>query len=91
MREIADQEARRDALSQATLHARQLVAALTQSERKVLELMVEGHSLNSISEKVDLDLTEVKVIKASLMQKCGATQTADIIRVGIYALAGESR
>ena len=64
--------------------AQGLVDRLEPAERRLLSLVVEGYSLMKASFDLGLSLEETAGLKVSLMQKLGATRTADLVRVGLY-------
>lgn len=70
------------------IKATSLVAALTEDERRMLRLIVDGYSLAEIAAQADRSLEEAILMKAELLHKLGVTTTADLVRIGLYAQAG---
>jgi DNA-binding NarL/FixJ family response regulator len=60
-------------------------AALTRQERKVLQLIAEGHSNKGIAVKLDLSEQTVHVHRTNLMAKLNLHKQADLIRYAIRA------
>lgn len=56
---------------------------LTDREREILQLVAEGHSNQSIAERLVLSVKTVETHKAHIMAKLGAQRTADLIRYAI--------
>ena len=52
---------------------------------------MRGSSLVRIAGEMGISLEEAVLLKASRMEKLGALQTADAIRLGIYARVDEDR
>ena len=73
------------------LEAEKLVAELEPRERAGLERIVEGCSLVRIAGELGLSLEEAAQAKASLMSKLGASATADLVRIGLYAQVDRNR
>lgn len=67
------------------------MAELGSVERQALVYLVRGSSLIRIAGEMGISLEETVLVKASLMKKLGALQTADVIRLGIYARVDEDR
>lgn len=65
--------------------ARRLVNQLNPAERRLLYLVVDGSSLIEASVALGMSLEEAARLRSSLMQKLGASRTADLVRVGLYA------
>jgi DNA-binding CsgD family transcriptional regulator len=65
-----------------------LVAALTEDERRMLWLTVDGYSLVKIAAQADQSLEEAVLMKAEVLYKLGVTTTADLVRIGLCAQAG---
>ena len=62
-----------------------LIARLTRRENQILERLVGGQSMSSISASLSLSLEETTQAKQELMDKLSARTTADLVRIGIYA------
>lgn len=73
------------ALAHWRTYARGIASSLDDMEQEILREIVAGSSLKQIALKLDLQLAQVEMQKASLMRKLNATTTADLVRVGIYA------
>lgn len=58
---------------------------LDPAERQALTYLVGGLSLIGIAGEMGIPLEKTVLLKGSLMKKLGAFQTADAIRIGIYA------
>ena len=65
------------------------MAGLEPGEQQALVCLVRGCSLITIAGELGITLEKAAMLKASLMRKLGAEQTADVIRVGIYARVDE--
>ena len=57
------------------------LAALTAREREVMELLVEGLHNREVAERLAISPRTVEVHKARIMEKLGATNLADLIRI----------
>ena len=79
------------ALEDKSAEAERRVAQLEALERCALEWLVDGHSLIRIAGEMGVTLEEAVQLKASLMSKLGASATADLVRIGLYARAREGR
>jgi FixJ family two-component response regulator len=66
-----------------------LIDGLGSDEHRMLDLIVDGYSLIKIAGDLGLPLEETVRTKANLMKKLGATTTADLVRIGLYAQAEE--
>jgi two-component system, LuxR family, response regulator FixJ len=70
-------------------HGRQqalkLVASLSPKEAQILAGLVNGCSLTSIAASLSIDADEVEKAKRVLMDKLSARNTADAVRIGLYA------
>lgn len=73
------------------MRAADLVARVSSSEHRVLDLIVDGHSLAKIAGELGLSLQETVLIKAALLRKLKAKTTADLVRIGLYAQAEAGR
>jgi DNA-binding NarL/FixJ family response regulator len=78
------------ALPSADHHASSDLDRLTQRERQVLQLIVQGKSNREIATLLGLSVNTVSVHRANLMQALGIHRTADLvvyaIRKGLVAL-----
>lgn len=72
------------------LEARRLVERLDPLETRFLALVCEGCSLVRASADLSLSLEATALLKATVMRKLGATRTADLVRVGLYAQPDEN-
>lgn len=91
VRVIATNGAGAETLAALQLEATRRVAELEPTERQALAHLVRGCSLIGIAGQMGKSLEEAVLLKASLMKKLGAHQTADLIRLGIYARVDEDR
>ena len=73
------------------LEAQELVAALEPDERQALRSIVDGCSLIRIAGQLGVSLEDAVRMKASLMNKLGASATADLVRIGVYARVDADR
>lgn len=76
-------EPRRPTPRQAQSEAR--AAALTRRQRQVLEHMIAGYRNKQIAAALGIDEKTVKMHRAGLLTKLGATTSAEAIRVGVEA------
>lgn len=65
--------------------ARRLTGALEASERSFLRYVLSGHSLIQCAGRLGLTVEEAAHVKAGVMRKLSASQTADLVRVAVYA------
>lgn len=63
--------------------ALRLAATLTQNERVILALLVNGHSSRSIAAFLSTTVREAERVKQSAMEKLCARTTTDAVRIGI--------
>ena len=77
------------ALKASCAQAHRLVATLEPTEHRVLARIAEGYSLAAAAAVLGVSLDDAVQAKASLMKKLGATMTADLVRLGIYAQVHE--
>ncbi|MET3652988.1 LuxR C-terminal-related transcriptional regulator [Dyella japonica] len=68
-------------------HASTLVASLTPRQKQVLECMARGLRNKQIGEQLGIEEKTVKMHRASLLKRLGATTSADAIRIAIEARA----
>lgn len=85
MRKITDDLPKPDGSAFPVRQARALVGALDTAERELLASIVAGQSLIMAAGLLGLSLENTVRLKAKLMRKLGASQTADLVRVGLYA------
>ncbi len=71
--------------SSRRMAAAMLVKALTPRQREVLEQMATGHLNKQIAFTLGLSEQTVKMHRALLMQRLGASTTADAIRIAVEA------
>ena len=71
--------------SSRRMAAAMLVKALTARQREVLEQMATGHLNKQIAYTLGLSEQTVKMHRALLMQRLGASTTADAIRIAVEA------
>jgi PAS domain S-box-containing protein len=65
--------------------SRELVRGLTPRQRQVLEHMVVGLRNKQIAALLDIDEKTVKMHRAGLLARLGASTSADAIRIGVEA------
>jgi DNA-binding NarL/FixJ family response regulator len=78
----ASQEGRAYISGMATERERAAVQ-ITAREREVLELMANGHSNQSIGEKLSISVKTVEAHRARLFKKLGASNVADAVLLAI--------
>jgi FixJ family two-component response regulator len=66
-------------------HAKELVSSLTPRQRQVLKHMVVGLRNKQIAALLDIDEKTVKMHRAGLLARLGASTSADAIRIGVEA------
>ena len=71
--------------SQRIAHASALVGALTPRQKQVLEHMSRGLRNKQIGDLLGIEEKTVKMHRASLLKRLGATTSADAIRIAIEA------
>lgn len=74
-----DQEVRRRRALRAAVEAR--LAALTEREREVLRLVVEGKQNKQIAADLDISVKTVEVHRAKVMEKTGAASVAELVQL----------
>ena len=52
---------------------------------------MDGYSLVKIAGEMGLPLEDTALMKASLMKRLGAKETADLVRIGIYGQTDRDR
>ncbi|MGH6735215.1 MAG: helix-turn-helix transcriptional regulator [Methyloceanibacter sp.] len=60
---------------------------LTQAEVRVLELLIEGHSILDVATKLDVAPTTARTHLARLMEKTGVTRQSELIRLTTQLLS----
>ena len=70
---------------QRRMAIRHAVSGLTASEREVLRLTAEGSSNKEIARELEISLRTVAIRRAKLMEKLGASNRAELIRLAIEA------
>ena len=80
-----DAQRRTDAAGHAAL--RQRLARLTARERELLRLLVGGASNKLIASELGISIKTVENHRAHIMEKTGAVNTADLVRVSLLAEA----
>ncbi len=60
---------------------------LTQAEARVLELLIEGHSILDVATKLDVAPTTARTHLARLMEKTGVTRQTELIRLATQLLS----
>lgn len=76
-----DREEARMASQVQAAHRRQSLAALTEREREVAELLVLGMHNRDVGARLGISPRTVEVHKARVMEKLGARSLADLIRI----------
>ena len=69
----------------AAQKARSLVDLLTSDELEALRCMIAGESQKVIAFRLGMNEAAALAVRQSLMDKLGASCTADAVREGIYA------
>jgi FixJ family two-component response regulator len=64
---------------------RELIAALTEREREVLDLLVEGHQNKTMAAKLGISQRTVEIHRAHVMEKLQARSLAQLVRMVIDA------
>lgn len=67
------------------LEARDRIAALSDRERDVLTLLVDGGSNKQIARELDISPRTVEIHRANMMEKLGARHVAQAVRLSIEA------
>lgn len=78
--EAFDQHARVDQKRRAGAAYAQVYATLTPREREVLHLVVAGRHNRDIAETLGISVRTAEVHKSRIMEKMGATNSADLVR-----------
>lgn len=65
--------------------AQALVAKLHEDERLLLRSVLAGYSLIQSAGRLGMTWEEAVTMKARVVGKLNATQTADLVRIGLYA------
>ncbi len=78
-----DTQRRVDAAGQA--QHRQRLSALTARERELLNLLVSGASNKLIAAQLGISIKTVENHRAHIMQKTGAVNAADLVRISLLA------
>jgi two-component system, LuxR family, response regulator FixJ len=73
--------AARDEIDIAAL--RQRVAQLTPREREVMALVVAGHSNKVVAHRLDIAVRTVEIHRARVMEKTGARNMSELVRLAI--------
>jgi FixJ family two-component response regulator len=60
------------------------LATLTEREREVMMLAVEGHTSKEIAQRLDISYRTVEIHRAHLMQKSGASNMLELARIITY-------
>lgn len=69
---------------------RERVAALTQKERQVVQLIAEGKSVKAVATRLGLCIRAVELRRRSLMEKLGLRSPLELMRFSILAVSEES-
>lgn len=65
--------------------ARRLIEDLSEREREVLDLLVDGGSNKRIARELSISPRTVEIHRANMMQKLGAGHVAEAIRLRLDA------
>ena len=76
-------------MSRKALESRSLVQRLSPIELEVLRRIIAGEALATIAIHLKLGEGEARQHRESMMLKLGAKDTADAVRIGIYAAADD--
>lgn len=66
--------------------ALELVARLSEREKRILAALVDGNSISAIAAILSIETREVEQAKRLLLEKLSADTTADAVRIGIYSI-----
>lgn len=83
-RALAHAAARREQASAAAA-ARARVSQLTEREREVFELLVEGHPNKVIAANLNISPRTVEIHRSRVMDKTGARSLSDLVRMALAA------
>lgn len=83
-RALAHAAARREQASAAAA-ARARVSQLTEREREVFELLVEGHPNKVIAANLNISPRTVEIHRSRVMDKTGARSLSDLVRMALVA------
>lgn len=80
-----DDELRRERALRARVNER--LAALTEREREVMRLVVEGKQNKLIAAELDISVKTVEVHRAKVMEKTGAASVAELVQLMLQRTA----
>lgn len=61
------------------------VASLSRREREVLELLVQGHTHQTIADRLGVNVKTVETYRSRIREKTGLKTRADLVRYGVEA------
>lgn len=67
------------------VHSRKLLECLSQRERQVLELLVEGESNKGMARVLDISPRTVEIHRMKMMNKLGAKTTSHVVKIWCIA------
>lgn len=76
-----------DGLAQRVMQASRAVARLTSRQRQVLSGIIQGGTNKQIARDLGISPRTVEIHRRIMMNRLGATSTADVVRIGITASA----
>lgn len=79
---LLDLEERRQRSGARADELRRKLGRLTPRERDVMRHLIQGHQHREIAEVLEISPRTVEVYKARMMEKLGARNLADVIRIG---------
>ncbi|MFC3098735.1 response regulator transcription factor [Alteraurantiacibacter palmitatis] len=74
-----------------TIEARQRISLLSRREREVLEWLSAGCSNKAIARALDISPRTVEIHRANMMEKLGASHSAEAVRLQLEAGYGDRR
>lgn len=80
-----DQHRRKSQWSEQRQTIKERIATLTESERAVLEKMVEGLPNKQIARRLDMGLRTAELRRSQIMKKLGASSLAQVVRFVMIA------
>ena len=85
LQRVAGEAPARSATQRRMIEAREKVGALSEREREVLELLVEGGSNKLIARALEISPRTVEIHRARMMAKLGASHVAEVVQLWFEA------